>query len=568
MSRAQGLFQGESARTSIAVALVMAFVCSAFAAAASWVVAAMYFAGAFAEAPGFGLKILVKACVFTIGAALSLWMLSRARVSLLASSVASHSAPHASRWGFLPAGLLAAALLFSHLSHHPWPAPDELHHLIVARNLAEHGAYASGLAPDFVWFDRYDSVGAPVIGLVAASFKVFGAGIASARGVLAVFGVVLMLLVYFVFLPVYGARASALASVFALAAFGTLYLSRSLYGEVPALAFVLLGLLVWRRGLRQSRAAWLLAAGVCFGLAILTKAFMVVAALAVVGVYVFDGLSYRKIAPRGILLPALGTFVVLGIWQAVEMAAQHLMTEDKPSLALYYRHSLTFGLDAIGGNVTLIATAIPALLLGVAAITLAVPKVFRQHYDPAIAVLILMAPLFVFWFAFFTPMHLPRYLWYPAVIAAMLCGSLVDRILALPVAPRAGAYPYRSQRLAIAALFAWVYLVPAAETTYKIFAADQAGPDREMARFVSALPADARIATTYWPAERLLNFLDERRVTVLSPGMTIDFDVIIDSDRAEVPLGTLADAGTRFGHYVVYRRGNSADHVARLPANP
>src|SRR5690606_29512458 len=119
-----------------------------------------------------------------------------------------------------------------------------------------------------------------------------------ARAIIAAFGVGLVTMIYFLFRPLYGARASALASLFSLAAFGTIYLSRSLYGEVPALAFIVLGLLAWRRGLAEGARAFLVAAGICFGLAVLTKAFMAVALLAVVGVYVFDRTTHRRIPVR------------------------------------------------------------------------------------------------------------------------------------------------------------------------------------------------------------------------------------------------------------------------------
>ncbi len=389
---------------------------------------------------------------------------------------------------------------------------------------------------------------------------------------IAAFGVAFTVLVYFVFLPLYGARASGLASFFALAAFGTIYLSRSLYGEVPALAFVLLGLLAWRQGLARERGALLLiAAGLCFGLAVLTKAFMAAAALAVVGAYVFDRVSHRRISPRGILLPAAGTLVIMGAWQAVEFAGRHLVAGDKPSLALYYRHSLSFGLGPVWENVGLVATVVPVLVLGVFAVGMAVPRVFRDHYDPALVVLFLLAPLTVFWFAFFTPMHLPRYLWYPAVIAAMFSGPLADRMMSAGrIAPAINPRVFTPARVAVAGLLAWVYLAPGVETAYKVFSADQAGPDRAVARYVAELPAGARIATTYWPAERLLNFLDARRVTVLTPGTAAgaDYDVLIDSDRAEVAAGPGDDSGRRFGHYVVYRMDEGAEQLASMRGNP
>lgn len=566
---AQGGSRHTAAGLIFVVAVVAAFVCLCFAAAASWIVAALYFSGSFGESGGFGLKTLVKAIAFTVAAIGAFWLMQRERFSRIAASDIQQAPSFVrSPWGFLPAAFVAGLLFFTNLDRHPWPAPDELHHLIVARNLAEHGAYASGLAPNLVWFDHYDSVGAPVIGLVAAAFEVGGAGLEPARAVIAVFGVALVVLIYFLYLPLYGVRAAGLASFFSLTAYGTIYLSRSLYGEVPALVFIVLGLLAWRRGLQTRGPRWMLAAaGVCFGLAVLTKAFMVVALLAVVGAYAFDRATHRRIPVRGILLPALGTVLVLGVWRIVEFAARHLVAEQ-PSLALYYRHSLTFGFEPIWANAGQIAVAIPVIFLGAAALCLAVPRVFRDQYDPSLAVLLLMAPLLVFWFAFFTPMHLPRYLWYPAVIAATCCGPFVDRALTARTTAR---QPFHiPARVALAGLVAWVYLVPSAAMVQKTFAADQAGPDLAVARYLAELPADTRIATTYWPAERLVNFLLERPVAVLSSDTAAaDYDILIHSDRAAIagiPADT--DGGERFGHYVVYRRDATTERLASLGVQP
>lgn len=89
------------------------------------------------------------------------------------------------------AGLLAVlvcTLFLPRLDVYPWAAPDEVHHLTVAKNIAVHGAYASG-HPDrgLDYFDTYDSVGGPVLLPVAGAFTVFGAGLGVARGVMVLF---------------------------------------------------------------------------------------------------------------------------------------------------------------------------------------------------------------------------------------------------------------------------------------------------------------------------------------------------------------------------------------------
>lgn len=566
---ALGEFRTDSYRAMGHVLLLSAVVCAAFAAAASWAVLFLLWQGAFTEPDPFPARLFLKAVFFSFCAVAGTALLRRALRSIPTApppSADPDSRRESIPWGLLAITVLACVLFFPNLGRFPWPAPDELHHLIVARNLAEHGAYASGLAPDhLIHFDHYDSVGAPVIAPVAVAFVILGTSLEAARLVMAGFGVLLLPLAYATLRAVYSRREALLGAVLALAAYGTIYLGRTLYGEVPAFVFLLGGLILWRRGLSsESRGIpALIAAGALFGLCVLTKTFMLVAACAFAGVYLYDRATFRRIPLRGVLVPAAGLAGVMLSWRLYEMAAG-TASDQQPSTLLYYRHSLVFGWDALmqsGDRWWAWGVSVLAALFGM---SYAVPRVFRDRYDPALAALFLIAPLFAFWWAFFTPHHIHRYLWYTGIIAAMFTGPLL--LACLRNLRSRGAVTFQRAIPAGAAglIILSAYAPRLAEKGWYVFSNDQAAPERALADYVANLPPEALIATTYWPAERLINFTAERPVDVISTAdaSAIPHDVIVHSDRVRGPEPSIGGAAQRFGHYTVYQRDRyrAAEH--------
>ena len=67
MAHAQGEHRQDTLRLFVSACAVAAFVCALFAAAASMVVAFLYFSGSLDETPRFGLKIDAKAVMFLLG---------------------------------------------------------------------------------------------------------------------------------------------------------------------------------------------------------------------------------------------------------------------------------------------------------------------------------------------------------------------------------------------------------------------------------------------------------------------------------------------------------------------
>lgn len=551
------------------VCLTVAAVCAAFAAIASWVVLGYYAFGAFSEAGAFGWRLYLKALFFTCCAVACVAGILRTSNAAAVTSRTSPDRPPPnwfSRAVLMGGMALAAILFFPRLSRFPWPAPDELHHLIVARNLAQFGAYASGLPPDgLVYFDHYDSVGPPVIGPIALAFIVFGAKLAIARAVIAIFGIALVPLMYSVLRPVFSPAQAVAGALIPLAAFGTIYLARSLYGEIPAFVYLLSGLLLWRLGLprRPHRTGLLLLAGAFLGLCVLSKAFMLVSAFAFLGVWLYDRATFRRIDPRAIWLPGAGLIAVLAAWQLFVTLAGPAASEQ-PSTILYYRHSLVFGIDAFLDSFGQWLRWSPTVLVAVMALWHAAPLVFGTRYDPALAVVFLLAPLFAFWWLFFTPHHIERYLWYSGVIVAMFVPPLVTTCVQM--ARRVTVAPMYRRWASVAAvlLIVYAYAPRFVEKASYVYSNDQAADERALAAYVDGLPRSLTIATTYWPTERLINFTAQRPVDVIS-GERVEnrqYDVLIESDRIVDSPPARAIPERRFGHYRVYRNASyrEAEH--------
>ncbi len=541
------------------------FVCSSFAAVASWVVLALHWTSQFAESRLFVLFMLVKALAFSaLAAGTAIEIVRRVPARWRPADDAGPGPDHVSgfRWELIGIAICSALLFLPNLHRFPSAAPDELHHLTVARNLAVHGAYASGLAPDhLVYFDHYDSVGAPVIGAVAESFRLLGVSVAAGRVPMALFGIAFPISIYWLFAP-WGRAPATIAALATLGASGTIYLGRTLYGEVPALTFLVFGLVVWRRGLATRSAVVCGAAGLLFGLAVLTKTILAIAAFAFLGAWIVDRVTSRQIASRLLGASAAGGFIPLAAWSFVEFLARDRIV-DQPSTLLYYRHMLTAGFEPLFDSPERLLTVLLPLGLTAVMLAAAVPRLFRANTDAAMVAFFLIAPLFAFWWIGFTPMHIPRYLWYTAAVAAGFGGALAGIARITPRLPQFAEYR-KAPGFALVLLAAIGYGFPALSGAVRVYTVDQTEDDRALVEYVNYLPTPTRIATSYWPVERLLAFELEKCVDVIDQELYYPADaVVIVSDR-------VGDAGPadveplRFGHYRVYE---GADALARRVAH-
>ena len=293
--------------------------------------------------------------------------------------------------------ILASAFLFPYLHRYPLTAPDELHHLVVARNLGVYGLYASGQpAEGFKLFDDYDSVGAPVLMPIAAAFRLGGVSLSTARTVIALFFLLLLMGLFLLLRPVYGAPAALMGGLGCLSAFSTIYLGRTLYGEVPALAYFVFGLIAWRRAILGAHPwRWGLLAGLLFAAAVLAKTILILSAFAFLTTWIYDQFNHRRLRWPHLFSVALGGVLLMGIWWIYQHGAQGNVSGNAASTLGIYQHYLLFGVGAVAGNLrsSLLAYPLTHLALLLALIWI-LPQIFAKRYDPAILVLFLTACFF------------------------------------------------------------------------------------------------------------------------------------------------------------------------------
>lgn len=548
------------------VFFIVVFICAAFAGSAALLLWVRFVTGGFTEDPGFLVRLFAKGVFFSALALGSIAWFTRSR-----HAVGEPGSFPQIREGMTPYALatvciaLAAAVLLSlpRLDAYPWSAPDELHHLIVARNLAEHQVYASG-RPDteFVRFDPYDSVGVPLLGPVAGVFKVAGTGIVPARLVVAVSYWLLCILVFFLFRPVFGPAHAGWAVFMLTASYGSVYFARSVYGEVTSFMFVVAGLLAWRRAIRANKGyAMALFAGLLFGLAVLTKVFLLISAWAFVGVLIYDGLTFRRIRFRQTLLMAAGVVVPMAAWWWVEAVYGD---PDAPEFSLLseYRHSLIFGLGSAKVGLGWLLKQPVTLAVSSAAMLWAIPEIFRRKYDPPMMVLLLSGILFVFWWVFCTPGHIPRYIWYSCAVVGLFSGLFLETCRGWVM--DSGVRP--ALRLAALLTVAGILctgLLRTYDSAVKVYRSDELADEFALADYVGSLPGETRVATTFWLVERSINFFADRRVTWLNgpEDALAEFDVVIRDDVTEEIPASVLEASRRIGRYVIVTpKGDSAPH--------
>lgn len=547
-----------------AVFMTAILVCAAFGAAASCLLLIAYTLQNSPGQDGTVFKLAVKAVFFllvSIGACVSLW-----RTSLhtrTAPSEIETSTVHARKeiLGLVAVLLLIAIEVAPNLSRYPWAAPDEAYHLIVARNLATHGLYASG-DPDsgFRLFDPYDSVGAPVIVPVAGALRLAGIGLApgamlsAARLIMVLYYLILCAALFFLARSVLGPAATLAGLLVMTASFGSTYLARTLYGEVPGLTFLALGLILWRRGLLQPGfSRWLAMAGIFFGVSVLCKSILVLATFAFLGAYAYDLATFRRTRFLHYFAPGLCGLLVIIAWWTLQASLQYDVATEAAGALGMYQHNLMFGYRSAGRALAWIFREPLALLGLLCGVILAVPALFRKRYDPPLIVLFFVGAFFAFWWIFFTPGQIPRYIWFSYAIAALFAGALVWNGL---------RDAFSSQRTllrrAVSVALVLIVLIPAGERVARefteILTIDEMRDDRELALLVRDLPQSTRVSTTYWPLARTLNFLASRHVgTIDTVPVRIDAGALVIADLMTQPNSVKGHKpAIRIGRYALF----------------
>ncbi len=219
--------------------------------------------------------------------------------------------------------LLALACLtvfFSFYNLTMYPAPDSMPgyiddamHLLAAERIAFNGQYDFGPA-----------VGPTLLLPIAMVMRIFGPSHFPAHVVMAVILLLNVGAFYALVRQLSDWKVSWVATVLYVVSPGTyvVYLGRRVMGEVPAVLFLMAGLLIWFKALvePQQNRRWirLALAGILLGLGILTKNQLFLVVPVAFLIWLLDRLYYRQAKnsdPAFLIVPALA---IVACWYIIE----------------------------------------------------------------------------------------------------------------------------------------------------------------------------------------------------------------------------------------------------------
>jgi hypothetical protein len=217
---------------------------------------------------------------------------------------------------------IAGILLSYNLSLWPVTWYDEGMTLQVSRNLVESGRYGILSSDGFRAHSPTITTGPTVSGPIALIFAVTSAGLVQARVVMVGYALLSVLCRYLLALRLFDIRTALLGSLLLIsvgAASGEqsasfLGLGRMAMGEVPALALLLAGTLLWSISLANDRLIPLIGAGLLWGLAVVTKTQSVLIVAGLLLTWVVYALARRKPKARYFGVPLVAVLACAGFW--------------------------------------------------------------------------------------------------------------------------------------------------------------------------------------------------------------------------------------------------------------
>jgi 4-amino-4-deoxy-L-arabinose transferase-like glycosyltransferase len=410
------------------------------------------------------------------------------------------------RLGIVALFALALLLTLVNLPYAPRTWFDEGSHLHVPETLLRYGVYADISSEGFRYYGPTVGVGPTVMLPITLVFQFAGVGLVQGRIVIVAYFVIAVLAFYALARRIAGPRVALLALALMLASRtvryeGMIEYGRQVLGEVPGIAFLLLGMLAWSAAVAQRQSAtidrstlYAALAGLAFGLALVTKnQFVLIVPPMLLLVALLDWRYYKIGSWPMRLLPVCIACACFGIWMLIQLqflgpgsfAANLAQTRQAAGGAIFVfdfaatRRALIYLVESYAGLL------VPALAYGLWRC--------RQRNAAALILLptILLPVLWLCWYV--VSLGWPRYA-LPAVVFSAL---------AIAVLVRDGFVWLRScgqSRLAwvLAGYVALVIAVPMALSARVVFSPVDAA-QRMAAYMNSTLPNEAIVET--WEPE-------------------------------------------------------------------
>lgn len=400
----------------------------------------------------------------------------------------------------LGAALLGVlALVLINLPAYPAPWFDEGQYLHVPKAVLQHGVYADWSSEGPRYFGPTTAAGPTVLLPITLVDWVFGPGLAQARAVMVLYLLAMLALVYLLAAGLYDRKTALLAVALLLSSRGaaTLVYGRQVQGEIPALLFVLGGLYWWGQSLARQCGRRALAAGVCFGTAMITKnqaAIVLAPALALIAL--LDWRLYRNRSWLRRSLPVVVAVGLYGVWLVIlfawlgpgNLSENIAATRKATSGAL-----IVLTPDAAGRALRFLLspTLYGGLLVPALAARLWQLRTRRDSQAQSEGALLAIALVWLAWFV--CSLGWPRYAFIGVALGALPLARVIVQVFERILQARR-PWLTAGMALAVAALI----LVPLAQTTRELLS-----PDRSVFAFAAllnqSLPTDTLIET--WEPE-------------------------------------------------------------------
>lgn len=213
-------------------------------------------------------------------------------------------------------------LAFYNLTNYPLTWYDEGSHLHVPKALVLFGVYADYSSEGFRHYGPSIGIGPTVLLPIAAVFKVFGIGLLQARLVMALYSIVAVIAYYQLARIIGGSTTALVAILLLLSTRGVNFVEvgRNVLGEVPALFFLVAGLVVWFSGWDQNRTGRLFVVGLLLGLAMVTKYQFIIFIIPTFGLgWLSNWLYYKTTSHKNFIIPGFIGVLIIALWQAYQI---------------------------------------------------------------------------------------------------------------------------------------------------------------------------------------------------------------------------------------------------------
>ncbi len=218
-------------------------------------------------------------------------------------------------------------LLLFKLDIFPQPWFDEGYSTHAARALVEQGIYGTIEADRILPLDPGISTGPTVILPLALNRLLMGSGVYEGRLVIVAFSILGILALYRMGVYLYGQQTGLIAAL-AILAFPAvdhvsyLLISRQILGEIPGIALIMSGLLLWFHSWNHKNWHWELAAGVLIGLGVIAKIQLAVGIMP--AIFIVTMLRQYRQGPRQWVrasVPVLMAGSTILIWLMIQRLA-------------------------------------------------------------------------------------------------------------------------------------------------------------------------------------------------------------------------------------------------------